>query len=156
MIDASGKPISIYDFAAIGTELHGVTDRNEAVKAGGGGSGYGALTKEQLKDVKATRTGGGGIAPVVDILPELFTVRSGPSTKSLQSLLGPSFKVTDMGGPFGNDVEVTAPNGQKFTYNANLKKDEAAIAKADLEQFIKVNGAPVGGSGGGGVDYGNK
>jgi hypothetical protein len=70
--------------------------------------------------------------------------------------LGPSFKVTDMGGPFGNDVEVTAPNGQKFTYNANLKKDEAAIAKADLEQFIKVNGAPVGGSGGGGVDYGNK
>jgi hypothetical protein len=156
MIDASGKPISIYDFAAIGTELHGVTDRNEAVKAGGGGSGYGALTKEQLKDVKATRTGGGGVAPVVDILPELFTVRSGPSTKSLQSLLGPSFKVTDMGGPFGNDVEVTAPNGQKFTYNANLKKDEAAIAKADLEQFIKVNGAPVGDSGGGGVDYGNK
>ena len=156
MIDASGKPISIYDFSDIGTELHGVTDRNEAVKAGGGGSGYGALTKEQLKDVKATRTGGGGVAPVVDILPELFTVRSGPSTKSLQSLLGPSFKVTDMGGPFGNDVEVTAPNGQKFTYNANLKKDEAAIAKADLEQFIKVNGAPAGGSGGGGVDYGNK
>ena len=156
MIDASGKPISIYDFAAIGTELHGITDRNEAVKASGGGSGYGSLTKEQLKDVKATREGGGGVAPVVNILPELFTVRSGPSTKSLQSLLGPTFKVTDMGGPFGNDVEVTAPNGQKFTYNANLKKDEAAIAKADLEQFIKVNGAPVGGSGGGGVDYGNK
>ena len=156
MIDASGKPISIYDFAAIGTELHGITDRNEAVKASGGGSGYGSLTKEQLKDVKATREGGGGVAPVVNILPELFTVRSGPSTKSLQSLLGPAFKVTDMGGPFGNDVEVVAPNGQKFTYNANLKKDEAAIAKADLEQFIKVNGAPVGGSGGGGVDYGNK
>jgi hypothetical protein len=59
-----------------------------------------------------------------------------------------------MGGMTGNDVEVTAPNGQKFTYNANLNKSEAAVAKQDLEQFIKANGAPAGG--GGGLDYGNK
>jgi hypothetical protein len=157
MIDGSGNPIGIYDFSAIGTELHGVTDRNEAVKASGGGNGYGSLTKEQLKDVKATRAGG-GVAPVVNILPELFTVRSGPSSKSLQGLLGPTFTVTDMGGITGNDVEVTAPNGKKFTYNANLKKSEAAVEKVNLDQFIKMNGAPVGGlgAGAGNVDYGNK
>lgn len=154
--DANKKPISLYDFAGKGVELHGVVDRQQAVKAGGGGTGYGALTDADWKSVKSVRTGEAASAPVVNILPELFSIRSGPSTKSLQNLLGPTFKVTDMGGPFGNDVEVIAPNGQKFTYNANLKKDEAAVAKADLEQFIKVNGAPVGNTGGGGVNYGDK
>jgi hypothetical protein len=84
---------------------------------------------------------------VVNILPELFNIKSVQSTKSLQNLLGPTFTVNDIGGAFGNDVEVIAPNGQKFTYNANSSKSEAAVAKADLEQFIKVNGAPVGGGG---------
>jgi hypothetical protein len=154
--DANKKPISLYDFAGKGVELHGVVDRQQAVKAGGGGTGYGALTDADWKTVKSSRTGVAAEAPVVNILPELFSIRSGPSTKSLQNLLGPTFKVTDKGGTWGNDVEVTAPNGQKFTYNANLKKDEAAVAKADLEQFIKVNGAPVGNTGGGGVNYGDK
>jgi hypothetical protein len=88
-------------------------------------------------------------APVVNIMPELFNIKSAKSSQSLQNMLGPTFKVTDIGGTFGNDVEVIAPNGQKFTYNANSNKAESAIAKTDLQQFIKVNGAPVGGSGGG-------
>jgi hypothetical protein len=74
----------------------------------------------------------------------------------LQNLLGPTFKVTDIGGWVGNDVEVIAPNGQSFTYNANLKKNEAAIKKQELEKFIKDNGAPVNNAGGGGVNYGQK
>ena len=156
MIDANGKPISIYDFAAIGTELHGVADKNEAVRASGGGTGYGALTKEQLKDVKAVRAGGTtAVAPVVNILPELFSIRSDKSSKSLQNMLGPTFKVIDVGG-FGNDVKVVAPNGTEYVYNANLKKSEAAVEKVNLENFIKNNGAPVNNIAGGGVNYGNK
>jgi hypothetical protein len=154
MLDAAGKPISLFDFAGTGVELHGVVDRQQAVKAGGGGTGYGTLTDAEWKGVKSVRAGEAPAAPVVNILPELFTIKSVQSTKSLQSTLGPTFKVVDMGGMTGNDVEVTAPNGQKFTYNANLNKSEAAVAKQDLEQFIKANGAPAGG--GGGLDYGNK
>jgi hypothetical protein len=147
MLDATGKPISLFDFAGTGVELHGVVDRQQAVKAGGGGTGYGTLKPAEWKSVKSVRQGEAPAAPVVNILPELFSIKSVQSTKSLQSLLGPTFTVNDIGGAFGNDVEVIAPNGQKFTYNANSSKSEAAVAKADLEQFIKVNGAPVGGGG---------
>lgn len=145
MLDAAGKPISLFDFAGTGVELHGVVDRQQAVKAGGGGTGFGALKPEDWRGIKSLRQGEAPAAPVVNILPELFTVKSVQSSKSLQSLLGPSFKVQDMGGMTGNDVQVTAPNGQTFTYNANLNKSEAAVEKANLEQFIKVNGAPVSG-----------
>lgn len=147
MLDAGGKPISLFDFAGTGVELHGVVDRQQAVKAGGSGTGYGTLTPAEWKGVKSVRAGEVPAAPVVNILPELFSIKSNKSSQSLQSLLGATFKVTDIGGAFGNDVEVTAPNGQKFIYNANSSKSESAVAKADLEQFIKVNGAPVGGGG---------
>ena len=149
MLDAGGNPISLFDFAGKGVELHGVVDRKEAVKAGGGGTGFGALKPEEWRSVKSVRQGEAPAAPVVNIMPELFSIKSGPSSQSLQNMLGPTFKVTDIGGTFGNDVEVVAPNGQKFTYNAKLSKSEAAVKKIELEKFIKVNGAPVGGSGGG-------
>jgi hypothetical protein len=152
MLDTAGKPISLFDFAGTGVELHGVVDRKQAVNAGGGGTGYGALKPEEWRTVKSLRAGETAAAPVVNIMPELFTVKSVQSSKSLQSLLGPTFKVNDIGGPFGNDVEVIAPNGQRFTYNANLNKSEAAVEKANLEQFIKANGAPTGG---GGITGGN-
>ena len=152
MLDAAGKPISLFDFAGTGVELHGVVDRKQAVNAGGGGTGYGALKPEEWRTVKSLRAGETAAAPVVNIMPELFTVKSVQSSKSLQSLLGPTFKVNDIGGTFGNDVEVIAPNGQRFTYNANSSKSEAAVEKANLEQFIKVNGAPTGG---GGITGGN-
>ena len=145
MLDGSGNPISLFDFAGKGVELHGVVDRKEAVKAGGGNGTYGALKPEEWKSIKSLRQGEAPAAPVVNILPELFNIKSAKSSQSLQSLLGPTFKVNDIGGTFGNDVEVIAPNGQKFTYNANSNKSEAAVAKADLEQFIKANGAPTGG-----------
>jgi len=154
--DANKKPISLYDFAGKGVELHGVVDRAQAVKAGGGGTGYGALTDADWKTVKSSRQGGGGVAPVVEIQPELFSISSGPSSQSLQNLLGPTFTVTDEGNWFTNDVKVVAPNGKSFSYNANLKKDEAAIKKQELEKFIKDNGAPVNNTGGGGINYGQK
>ena len=154
--DANKKPISLYDFARKGVELHGVVDGDQAVKAGGGNGTYGALTDADWKTVKSSRAGGTtAVAPVVNILPELFSIRSDKSSKSLQNMLGPTFKVIDVGG-FGNDVKVVAPNGTEYVYNANLKKSEAAVEKVNLENFIKNNGAPVNNTAGGGVNYGNK
>jgi hypothetical protein len=152
MLDTAGKPISLFDFAGTGVELHGVVDRKQAVNAGGGGTGYGALKPEEWRTVKSLRAGETAAAPVVNIMPELFSIKSVESSKSLQNLLGPTFTVTDKGGTWGNDVEVIAPNKEKFIYNANLSKSEAAVKKVELEQFIKVNGAPTGG---GGITGGN-
>ena len=152
MLDAAGKPISLFDFSGTGVELHNVVDRQKAVAAGGSGTAYGALKPEEWKTVKSARAGEQPAAPVVKIMPELFNIKSKKSSQSLQNTLGPTFKVTDIGGTFGNDVEVIAPNGQKFIYNANSNKSEAAVEKANLEQFIKVNGAPTGG---GGITGGN-
>jgi hypothetical protein len=152
MLDTAGKPISLFDFAGTGVELHGVVDRKQAVNAGGGGTGYGALKPEEWRTVKSLRAGETAAAPVVNIMPELFSIKSVESSKSLQNLLGPTFTVTDIGGMTGNNVEVIAPNKEKFIYNANLSKSEAAVKKVELEQFIKVNGAPTGG---GGITGGN-
>jgi len=152
MLDAAGKPISLFDFSGTGVELHGVVDREKAVRAGGGGTTYGSLKPEEWRTVKSIRAGETPTAPVVNVMPELFNIKSKKSSQSLQNILGPTFKVTDIGGVFGNDVEVIAPNGQRFTYNANSNKSEAAVEKANLEQFIRVNGAPTGG---GGITGGN-
>ena len=84
-----------------------------------------------------------GTAPVEEftavISPSIFTSKSEKSSVNLQSVLPTGFVVKDIGGPFGNNVEVTAPNGKKYIYNANMKKDDAADATTDLEQFIQLN-----------------
>jgi hypothetical protein len=74
------------------------------------------------------------------ISPSIFTSKSEKSSVNLQSILPTGFVVKDIGGPFGNDVEVTAPDGvTKYVYNANMKKDDAADAASDLQQFIQLN-----------------
>ena len=135
---------SLSDFASKGSEIHGIVNKQQASSAGNGGTTYGAISN--FKGVKSLREGERPSAPVVAIVPELFTSKSEQSSKSLQNLLGPTFKVNDIGGWTGNNVEVIAPNGQTYVYNANLKTSEAALEKTNLEQFIKNNGAPVSGA----------
>jgi hypothetical protein len=146
MLDENQKPISLKQWSILGDEIHNITDEKLLSKARGGS--FGGLEATEWKKVEAKRQGGKAEAPVVEILPELFRIKSKESSKSLQKKLGPTFKVTDksLGGLFGNDVEVIAPNGEPFTYNAASSQSEAAVAKADLEQFIKDNGAPVSGA----------
>jgi len=144
MLDAVGKPISLFDFAGKGVELHGVVDREKAVKAGGGGTGFGTLKPEEWRSVKSVRQGEAAAAPIVAVTPDLFTIKSEKSTERLKGLLPSGFNVEDIGGAFGNDVKVTAPNGKTYTYNSNVSTTQASIEKAGLEQFIKINGAPTG------------
>lgn len=146
MLDENQKPISLKQWGTKGVEIHNITDEDLLSKARGGS--FGEIQGTEWEKVKAERQGKKAEAPVVEILPELFRIKSKESSKSLQKKLGPTFKVTDksLGGLFGNDVEVIAPNGEPFTYNAASSKSEAAVAKADLEQFIKDNGAPVSGA----------
>lgn len=73
------------------------------------------------------------------ITPDLFTVKSEKSSERLKAIVPSGFDVEDIGGTFGNDVRVTAPNGKTYTYNANITTAEAEVQKASLAQFIKLN-----------------
>ena len=145
VIDASGNPISLDNFSAIGVEFTGEVDRKKAVKAGGGGTGYGKLTPEEFLKVRSSRQGGTTIAPVVNITADLFRIKSPKSVERLQGLLPKDFVVTDEGkGTWNNNVKVVAPNGKTHTYNANISSAaEAETEKEALLEFIKVNGAAV-------------
>lgn len=141
-LDNSGKPISLFDFAGKGVELHGVVDRAQAVKAGGGGKTFGDIG--DYKGIRSKREGKAAPTPPPPdvsalITPDLFTSKSEKSSVNLQSVLPTGFIVRDLGGTFGNDVEVIAPNGKKYKYNANMKSDKAEQSVPGLQQFIKLN-----------------
>ena len=83
-----------------------------------------------------------------EITPDLFTSKSEKSSVNLQAIVPSGFKVEDIGGTFGNDVKVTAPNGKIYTYNANMKSDKAEQSVAGLQQFIKLNNVAASAAGG--------
>ena len=143
-LDKNNKPISLYDFAGKGVELHGVVDRDQAVKAGGGGKGYGAIS--DFSTVRSKREGKAAAPPQtadVNITGNIFTDKSVKSTANLKKILPKGFTVLDKGGAFGNDIHIYAPgeseaNGDTpYIFNANLKESQIANAKEGLEEFIK-------------------
>jgi hypothetical protein len=141
MVDDTGKPVSGDQFAASGTELHGVTDRNKFSrfrneqfatqgvqwgKVSKGRAGEAPLAKPAVKGYVSTQ-----------LTDDLFSSKSKASSQKLSSILADftGFKVEDVGGTFGNDVRVTAPDGTTFIYNANTPS-KATEAKAGLTNFI--------------------
>lgn len=140
MIDKkTNRPISLIDFAGKGVQLHGVVDRNEAVRAGGGGTGFG--NPSNWTSIIAKREG--GVAPEVEtainITPDLFTIKSKNSVGRLKNILPKGFNVSDIGGILGNDVKVIAPNKKEYIYNANLDPEEVDVELEALQKFINDN-----------------
>ena len=140
MIDKNTKrPISLIDFAAKGVQLHGVVDRNEAVKAGGGGTGFG--NPSNWTSIIAKREGGAApeVETTIKITPDLFTIKSKKSTGRLKNILPKGFAVSETGFYYGNDVKVIAPNKKEYIYNANLKPEEVDVELEALQKFINDN-----------------
>lgn len=141
MVDDMGNPVTGDQFAASGVELHGVTDRSK----------FSRFSKEQFatqgvdwKGISGGRSGEPQSAkPAVQqyatqkIPNDLFTMKSVKAARALQGILAnfTGFKVEDIGGTFGNDVRVTAPDSTTFTFNAN-DSGEAANSKEGLINFI--------------------
>ena len=147
-LDANKKPVSLRDFSGLGVELHGVVDRDKAVKAGGGGTEFGAVADTDLKTVTSQRQGEAPQAPKPVKIPQnIFTIKSVKSAANLQGLLPPGFTVEDAGGNTGNDVHVYAPGQSKankdtpYIFNANLNASEIPAAQEALQQFINTNNA---------------
>jgi hypothetical protein len=138
MLDNSGRPINLGDFAAKGVELHGVVDRNKAMRAGGGKGTFGDLT--DWSSVRAAREGEAPAPVKAKPIPiDVFNVKSEKSSKLLQSIVPKGFKVKDTGGYLGNTVEVTAPNGEVYEYDSKTSESERNSEKLLLEKFINDN-----------------
>ena len=137
LVDASGNAVSLRDFSGKGVELHGVVDRDKAVKAGGGGTTFGKI--DDYKGVRASRQGEAPAIAPVSVPLSAITQESGVASSALQGSLPDGFTVADLGGTFGNDIEVTAPNGKKYKYTAKKAVTAAEVIKKDLEAFVKAN-----------------
>lgn len=140
-LDASGSPVSLRDFSGLGVELHGVVDRDKAVKAGGGGTGFGKV--EDLTTVTSQRQGAATLPSATQVLipTSAIEMSSTKAAASIQEALPPNFTAKDLtpGALQGNQVKITAPNGKTFTINTKLKGDAAINVKGELEKFIKLN-----------------
>jgi hypothetical protein len=134
MVDESGKPVSLRDFSSKGVELHGVEDRDKAMRAGGGSGTYGKIT--DYKGIRASRQ---GEAKPINVPLSAITEESGAASKTLQDALPSGFVVKDTGGVFGNTIEVTAPNGKTYKYTSKIKGPSADSFKKDLEKFVEEN-----------------
>lgn len=143
MFDESGKPVNEGDWAALGVELHGVVDREKAIKAGGGKGKYGGLKKEDYAKIGTEREGTAPSPSAAQVVIPLSAIEMS-STKaavSIQEALPANFTAKDLtpGALQGNQVKITAPNGKTFTINTKLTGVKAENAKGDLEKFIKLN-----------------
>ena len=148
-LDANKNPISLRDFSGLGVELHGVVDRDKAVKAGGGGSTFGRIA--EYKTVTSQRAGQRAQAAPISVPLGAITEASQNASVTLQGSLPTGFVVTDKGGTFGNEVEVKAPNGKVYKYTAKKSTAAAEIIKKDIEAFVKQN-TPVAAEGEGELD----
>lgn len=141
MFDDSGRPVNRRDWAALGVELHGVVDRDKAIKAGGGTKEYGGLTKEQYTNIGTKRQ---GVEPTTkfNVPSDAFTSESPEAAVALQEAFGPDFIVEDLTPnewDIGNRVKVTAPNGTTRTFNTDIDENSAADIKKEAEDWAKAN-----------------
>jgi hypothetical protein len=147
-LDANKNPISLRDFAGKGVELHGVVDRDKAVKAGGGGKSFGRI--DNYSGIKSSRQGEPQPVAAIAIPLSAITEESGAASETLKSSLPSGFVVEDMGGTFGNEIKITAPNKKVYKYTSKRGTTDASTIKMDLETLVKANN-----TGGGTIKEGN-
>ena len=143
---------TLFDFAGKGVELHGVVDRQKAVKAGGGGTTYGAIN-----DFSGVRSSRAGVQGAEDYTPKVAQIAAGVENlivpddpKATQNNLinkfrnlGFSFRGYTNG--FTDDmVDVTDATGKVIgSFNIDNKDDAAAIEDLIIKRFDKKAAANV-------------
>ena len=154
-LDANKNPISLRDFSGLGVELHGVVDRDRAVRAGGGGSGFGRVSSEDLLSVKASREGAAaeGQAPLDELnsivassfnspyIPQYIENTKGNGTLATQfnkfiapGLSGVEFKPSKV----RNSLYVVV-NGKESPQYAVGDKTKNKLALSQMQKFIMDN-----------------
>ena len=136
-LDASGNPVTLRDFSGLGVELHGVVDRDKAVKAGGGDGTFGRVT-----DYSTIRSSRQGSTPETKKFKMPLTAITQPSQKAIKILQGelpPGFTVREV--PFTwNDLEVVAPDGKTtYPFTSGKSTTAAEVIQKDLNDWVNKN-----------------
>ena len=143
MFDDSGNPVNRRDWAALGVELHGVVDREKAIKAGGGAKEYGGLKKEDYMNVGTERQGTPTTLPKVSSIPtDALEMESPEAAATIQASLPSGFIVTDLTPSeldSENKIEIEAPNGEKLTIFTDIGKEKATLRAAQINSWLKAN-----------------
>ena len=143
MFDESGKPVNEGDWAALGVELHGVVDREKAIKAGGGKGKYGGLKKEDYAKIGTEREGTPPTPPKLNSIPVDFLEMESPqAAANFQASLPSGFIVTDLTpSEFNNEnkIQIEAPNGEKLIIFTDLGKDDATLRATQINTWLKAN-----------------
>jgi hypothetical protein len=156
MFDDSGNPVNRRDWAALGVELHGVADREKAIKAGGGAKEYGGLKKEDYMNVGTERQGTPPTPPKLSSIPtDALEMESPEAAATIQASLPSGFTVRDLTPSewnAENKIEIEAPNGEKLTIFTDIGKEEATLRSAQINAWLKANNVtpatPPAGTGG--------
>jgi hypothetical protein len=156
MFDDSGRPVNRRDWAALGVELHGVVDREKAIKAGGGAKEYGGLKKEDYMNVGTERQGTPPTPPKLSSIPtDALEMESPEAAATIQASLPSGFTVRDLTPSewnAENKIEIEAPNGEKLTIFTDIGKEEATLRSAQINAWLKANNVtpatPPAGTGG--------
>jgi len=142
---------TLADFASKGVELHGVTDRKLAMQAGGGGTGYGAIS--DFTGVKSSRAGAAGVqdytpnvqtiaADVVNLIVEDDPAKTQKNLINKYSNLGFSFKGRTSG--LSDDIiDVTDPTGKTTSFNIDNTDDATALQDLIIKKFDRKAASKV-------------
>ena len=136
------------EWAGIGSEIHGISDASEAVRAGGGFP-QGATYVNDFGGVEAHRA---GQEPEVDYMQAAVMDISNVAGQNLALVTGaddaasiPKFQglYGDYGftfeneGNFGNDILVTAADGATYSFNTNNSAGDAQSVMNGLVGWMK-------------------
>jgi hypothetical protein len=137
MFDDSGRPVNRRDWAALGVELHGVVDREKAIKAGGGAKEYGGLKKEDYMNVGTERQ---GVEPTTkfNVPVSAINLDSNEAAVSLSASAPEGFEVKDETPNYGDEVSIKhIKTGKVLRFPTQKTGDEAANIVKDIQNFYK-------------------
>jgi hypothetical protein len=129
--DANGKPRTQEDFIrSAGPLLAGQKDINKALKKG-----------SYQKGAKFNKQSAGEAATIekFTITPDAVSRPSEEAVVNIQAGLPSGFKAKDIGGTFGNEVQITAPNGKKYITKTRQTGDKGLTAVMGIEDFVNAN-----------------
>ena len=137
IFDDSGIPVNRRDWAALGVELHGVVDRDKAIKAGGGTKEYGGLTKEQYTKIGTKRQ---GVEPTTkfNVPVSAINLDSNEAAVSLSASAPEGFEVKDETPNYGDEVSIKhIKTGKVLRFPTQKTGEAAADIVKDIQNFYK-------------------
>lgn len=137
MFNEQGTPVNPRDWAALGVEVHGVVDRDKAVKAGGGAGTYGGLTKEQYTNIGTKRQ---GVVPTAkfNIPTSSISLDSNEAAVTLKGMIPEGFEVKDETPNYGDEVSIKhIKTGKILRFPTQKTGEEAELIAKDIQNFLK-------------------